>query len=96
MLGREQAIKKLQALRPDLERRGVKHAYLIGSVARDEARPDSDVDVVVDLDRRLGYEFFSLQDFLTNAMNAPVELLTFAGLRPRVREQAERDIVVAF
>ena len=93
---RNKVIEKLRALQPELEKRGIRHAYLIGSVARDQAGPDSDVDIIVDLSKPLGFEFFNLQDFLSEKISARVELMTLEGLRPRVRREAEKDIVIAF
>lgn len=46
---REEALEILHRVRPQLEARGVVHAGLFGSVARGEAGPRSDVDVVVSL-----------------------------------------------
>lgn len=43
-------LRTLQKARPELEARGVRHLAVFGSVARMEDRPDSDLDVVVDID----------------------------------------------
>ena len=47
---RDEALAKLRALRPQLEALGFRHVWLFGSVARDEAGPDSDVDLLVEVD----------------------------------------------
>ncbi|HRE60833.1 MAG TPA: nucleotidyltransferase domain-containing protein [Micropepsaceae bacterium] len=47
---REDAIRRLQARRKDLEALGVVHAWLFGSVAKDAAGPSSDIDIMVELD----------------------------------------------
>ncbi len=93
---REKVIACLEGLRRDLEARGVSHIHLFGSVARGEANPDSDIDLLVDLDRPLGFEFFGLQAFLTDALGARAEISTRAGMRPRVRREAEKDLVRIF
>lgn len=49
-MDRAAVIARLTAERARLEALGVTHVYLFGSVAREEARPDSDVDLMVDLD----------------------------------------------
>lgn len=49
-MDRAAVIARLTAERARLEALGVTHVYLFGSVARDDARADSDVDVMVDLD----------------------------------------------
>ncbi len=47
---RDEIIRTLKEREAELRARGVTHAALFGSVARDEQRPDSDIDIVVDLD----------------------------------------------
>ena len=47
---RDEALAKLRALRPQLEALGFRHVWLFGSVARDEAGPESDVDLLVEVD----------------------------------------------
>jgi predicted nucleotidyltransferase len=53
---RDEAINIIRSNRKTLEEVGVAHAYLFGSVARDEAGPDSDIDVMIDV----AYEPFSM------------------------------------
>lgn len=50
-LGREELLTELAALQPTLEGDGVLHLQLFGSRARRDNRPDSDVDVLIDVDR---------------------------------------------
>ncbi len=50
MVNRIEAINLLQSRRTRLEALGVIHAYLFGSVARDAATAESDIDLMVDLD----------------------------------------------
>jgi predicted nucleotidyltransferase len=49
-LTREQLLAELRALRPEFERRGVTHMAMFGSRARGDHRPDSDIDLVVDIE----------------------------------------------
>jgi predicted nucleotidyltransferase len=60
-MDRAQVIVKLKAVEPQLRAHGVAALYLFGSYARDEARPDSDVDVFVDPGTQ---EFYSLSHFV--------------------------------
>ena len=60
-MDRAQVIAKLKAVEPQLRAHGVAALYLFGSYARDEARPDSDVDVFVDPGTQ---EFYSLSHFV--------------------------------
>jgi len=75
-------------------RYGARNVRIFGSVARGEARPDSDVDVLVDLEPGrslldLGGLLMDLQDLL----GCRVDVVTERGLRPRIRERVLREAV---
>jgi predicted nucleotidyltransferase len=73
---------------------GAKHLALFGSAARDEMRPDSDVDVLVDFDGPATFDgYFDLKDYLEALLCRPVDLVTSRGLKPRARQYVERDLV---
>ncbi|HEY5087659.1 MAG TPA: nucleotidyltransferase family protein [Gemmatimonadaceae bacterium] len=83
----------------DLRRRGIARAAVFGSVARGEQRPDSDIDIVVDLDRNNMPELFTyvgIQMDLAQWMGRDVHLAVRDGLRPYVRPEVERDAIYAF
>jgi uncharacterized protein len=90
---RERAISILRACAPELRARfGVVELAIFGSVARDEARADSDVDVLVTFDRAPSFTaFMDLKFFLEEQLGAKVDLVTRAGLKPRVRPRVERE-----
>jgi hypothetical protein len=72
--------KKIAAHRGELARAGVRRLGVYGSVARDEARPDSDVDILVEFDRTPDlFEFAALRDRLTrrSARSRVVTMLAF-------------------
>jgi hypothetical protein len=67
---------------------GVKALLLFGSVAKDEATSSSDVDLLVEFNRPVGYfGLFSLQDYLEKLLSCPVDLGTPESLKPRLRER---------
>lgn len=67
---------------------GVKSLVLFGSVARDEATSASDVDLLVEFNRPVGYfGLFALQDYLEKLLDCPVDLGTPDSLKPYVRER---------
>jgi len=75
-------------------RHGAKRLRIFGSVARGEAKPDSDVDFLVDLEAGrslldLGGLLMDLQDLL----GCKVDVVTEKGLRPRFRERVIREAV---
>jgi predicted nucleotidyltransferase len=73
-------------------RNGATNVRVFGSVARGEARPDSDIDFLVNLEANrslldLARFLRELQDLL----NCPVDVVTEAGLRPRLRPQVLKE-----
>jgi predicted nucleotidyltransferase len=73
---------------------GVRSLSLFGSVARDEAGPASDVDLLVEFDRPAGYfGLLALQDYLESLLGCNVDLGTPGSLKPRIREQVLGECV---
>ena len=64
-------------------RHHIRRLALFGSVLRDDFRPDSDVDVLVEFDPRHipGMEFLTMDQELTALLGRKVDLLTFTGVR---------------
>jgi predicted nucleotidyltransferase len=76
------------------QRHGATNVRVFGSISRGDARADSDVDFLVDLDAGrslfdLGGLLMDLQEFL----GCPVDVVTEKGLRPRIRERVLREAV---
>jgi predicted nucleotidyltransferase len=92
---REAVIRILRQRRGELaEKYGVKSLALFGSFARNEVRPDSDVDLLVEFDRPVGYfGLFALQDYLEALLGCPVDLGTPNSLKPRIKEQILREAI---
>jgi predicted nucleotidyltransferase len=96
---RDSAVRTLKAHECELRARGVLRAALFGSVARGEAGPSSDVDVmiVVDPAARLGvFEYAALVDYLGTLFASPVDVANHAKLKAPIRSRIERDAVYAF
>jgi len=73
-------------------RHGATNVRVFGSVSRGDARADSDIDFLVDLEKGrslfdLGGLLMDLQEFL----GCPVDVVTEKGLRPRIRERVLRE-----
>ena len=87
----------LQVLRDherELRRFGVAHAAVFGSVARGEARADSDIDVLVVFEGKPTFDaFMDLQFYLEELLGARVDLVTENALRPQVRHAIEGELL---
>jgi len=81
-----EVIERLQQHREQLRALGVARLGLFGSFVRDEAGPDSDVDLLVDFQegRKTYRTICDLDDFLEELLGRPVEILTHAGLSPYI------------
>ena len=88
---RQHALKVLAELKPLLAKRfGVTRLALFGSTARDEAGPDSDVDIVVGFDGpATSTRYFGVQFVLEDALGCPVDLVTEKALRSELRPYKE-------
>ena len=73
---------------------GVLRLALFGSMARDAARPDSDVDVLVAFEGpATAKRYFGVQFYLEDLLGHPVDLVTDKALRERLRPYVERDAI---
>ena len=94
---RDEILKILRAHRDELRRRfGVKSLAVFGSVARGEAGPESDVDIVVEFDPQAHVGLFKmveLKEFLEKVLGCPVDVVTLDGLRPWMRNRVRREAV---
>ncbi|HEX7500628.1 MAG TPA: nucleotidyltransferase family protein [Polyangia bacterium] len=92
---REAAITTLRGFLPVLRRDfGVRRISLFGSTARDEARSDSDLDLLVDFEVGPTFDsFMGLKFFLEDHTGHKIDLVTPAALKPRMRPVVEREAV---
>jgi predicted nucleotidyltransferase len=92
---RDQALSLLARSKSVLaERYGVTRLALFGSTARDTARPDSDVDVLVAFDGAASSaRYFGVQFYLEDTLGCPVDLVTEKALRKELRPYIEREAV---
>ena len=91
---RDEILAILRAHREDLDRFGVESLRLFGSVARGDAAPGSDVDLLVSFRSTPTFSgFMKLRIFLEDLLGTRVDLVTESGLRERARPSVERDAI---
>lgn len=90
---RDELLAKLRELKPWLEEQGIVNVRLFGSYARDEAGPDSDVDLLVDLSKPMGWEFFGIEDQLTERLGIQVEMGTERSMHRLLRQRVLPEAV---
>lgn len=88
-------IDLLASRRAELTRQfGVRRLALFGSVARGEATPASDVDVLVEFDgAATSRRYFGLQFYIEDLLGRPVDLVTTKALRAELRPAIEAEAV---
>jgi len=93
---RQEILDQLASHRAELTELGVKSLSLFGSVARNQASPDSDIDLLVAFDHPVGlFHFARIRRRLEEILGAPVDLVTEDALRAEMREQIHRQLVRA-
>lgn len=89
----------LRRSEPELRAKGVRHAGLFGSTARGEATPDSDIDIMIDLDPELPlsiYDYVGIKLFIADLFEGPVDVVNRSSLKPYVAKNAIGDVIKAF
>ena len=88
--------RELGKLKPYLrEKYGVKKIGVFGSYARGEEKESSDIDILIELEKPIGWEFFYLKDYLEKKLGREVDLVTVNALKPRIRERILREVIYA-
>ncbi|MFM6206257.1 MAG: nucleotidyltransferase family protein [Planktothrix sp.] len=94
---KDEALAILANHTEELKALGVKSLDLFGSVARDEAQPDSDVDFLVDFSIEASlFDLFRVQHFLEDILGCPIDLGTQDALREHLREPVLKEAIRAF
>lgn len=93
MLTAQDIEKKLKEIRPYLrDKFQVNEIGYFGSFAENRQTKESDIDILVEFSTTPGWEFFTLEEYLENAFNRKIDLVTKRALREWLREQILRQV----
>jgi predicted nucleotidyltransferase len=98
-MNRYDALETLRRSERALRERGVKHAALFGSVARGDHRPDSDIDIMIEIDPDAGvtvFDYVDLKDYIASLFAEPVDVVNCEGLKSHIGPVATTDAIYAF
>ena len=94
---RDQVLSILNDHQADLHDLGVKSLEIFGSVARDEARPNSDVDCLVEFSIEASlFDLFRVRHYLEDLLGCDIDLGTTDALREHLREPILEDAIRLF
>lgn len=93
-MSRDEALRILGEHRAQIEAFGVRSIAIFGSVARDEAGPGSDVDILAEFECPPSFsQYMGLKLYLEDLLGAPVDLASAETLKARVRPCVEREAI---
>jgi len=94
-MDKQAVLKRLTDCMEEIKQRfSVKALAIFGSIARDEAAQDSDIDVLVVFEHKAGFDLFmDLKFYLEELLAAKVDLVTDKALRPQIRRAIEQEMI---
>ena len=100
LVERDRVLRILREHEADIRARGVTRLRMFGSMARGEAAPESDVDLIADIDRSIRFsllDLVGLQYLLQDLLGRKVDVgTTVERMRPRMRQRFEADALEVF
>lgn len=93
MLTKDDIITKLRDLKPILYREfSVKEIGLFGSYSNDTFTKDSDIDILVELEKPIGWKFFTLEIYLESIFGCKIDLVTKNALKVQIRDSVLNQV----
>lgn len=96
---RSEIISRLRENADAIRGLGATSLHLFGSVARDEATGESDIDLFIDYDPDTRFSLLDLvgiQQFLAETLAAEIDVTTRDGLHPMLRDEIQREAIQIF
>jgi uncharacterized protein len=88
MLTRDEILEKLKELKPFLANEfSVQEIGLFGSYSENEQNLESDIDILVEFDKPIGWKFFTLEKYLESVFNKKVDLVTKKALKKQLKNK---------
>lgn len=91
---RDEVLRILAEHRTALNSFGIKLLGIFGSVARDEAKPDSDVDILVEFEGSVTFDrYMDVKFYLEDLLGRRVDLVSRRALKPVIRAIVEQEAI---
>ena len=98
-MDRQAILNRLRDHEADQRARGVAHAALFGSRARGDNRPESDIDIMIEIDPEAHitvFDYVGLKEYIAGLFDGPVDVVSRDNLKSYVRPTATVDAIYAF
>jgi uncharacterized protein len=93
MNSKTEIVNKLNELKPMLQKDyAVKRIGLFGSFSDNTFNEESDIDILVELEKPIGWKIFSLEIFLEEIFNRKIDLVTKNALNPQLKNNILNQI----
>jgi predicted nucleotidyltransferase len=93
MLNKDDILTRLRELKPALYRDyAVKEIGLFGSFSDNTFNEESDIDIIVELERPIGWKFFSLEMYLAEIFNRKIDLVTKNALKEQIKDSILKQV----
>lgn len=93
MQTKDEILSRLKELKPTLAKDfAVKEIGLFGSFTNENNTEESDIDILVELERPIGWKFFSLELYLERLFNRKVDLVTKNALKKQIRDRILNEV----
>jgi uncharacterized protein len=93
MITKTEILSKLTELKPILYKDfAVKEIGLFGSYSDNSNSEESDIDILIELEKPIGWKFFTLELFLENVFNKKIDLVTKNALKEQIKDQILKQV----
>jgi uncharacterized protein len=93
MITKAEILSKLTELKPILYKDyAVKEIGLFGSYSDNSNTEESDIDILIELEKPIGWKFFTLELFLENVFNKKIDLVTKNALKEQIKDQILKQV----
>jgi len=94
MIAKKEIEQKLKNLKPILSQKyHVKQIGYFGSFATGNSNENSDIDILVDFEKPIGWEFFDMQDLLFEHLKHKIDLVSMNALKKQLKENILKEVI---
>ena len=93
MINKDDILTRLRDLKPTLYRDfAVKEIGLFGSFSDNTFNEESDIDIIVELEKPIGWKFFSLELYLQSIFKRKIDLVTKNALKEQIKDSILKQV----